>query len=182
MMDDKTFPRHMLSTSARAPFQANVWQMPVNSPLGSLTLVASDKGLCGVWFEDQAHKPDLRHLPWGPSQHWLRLAKTQLTEYFAGKRSSFDLPLDLANGSAFQQSVWRSLLQIPYGRYSTYGELAQHLGQAQAARAVGMAVGRNPLSIIVPCHRVVGANGALTGYAGGLWRKMDLLQREGTLL
>lgn len=182
MMDDKTFPQHMLSTSARAPFQANVWQMPVNSPLGSLTLVASDKGLCGVWFEDQAHKPDLRHLPWGPSQHWLRLAKTQLTEYFAGKRSSFDLPLDLANGSAFQQSVWRSLLQIPYGRYSTYGELAQHLGQAQAARAVGMAVGRNPLSIIVPCHRVVGANGALTGYAGGLWRKMDLLQREGTLL
>ena len=182
MMDDKTFPQHMLSTSARAPFQANVWQMPVNSPLGSLTLVASDKGLCGVWFEDQAHKPDLRHLPWGPSQHWLRLAKTQLTEYFAGKRSSFDLPLDLANGSAFQQSVWRSLLQIPYGRYSTYGELAQHLGQAQAARAVGMAVGRNPLSIIVPCHRVVGANGTLTGYAGGLWRKMDLLQREGTLL
>lgn len=182
MMDDKTFPQHMLSTSARAPFQANVWQMPVNSPLGSLTLVASDKGLCGVWFEDQAHKPDLRHLPWGPSQHWLRLAKTQLTEYFADKRSSFDLPLDLANGSAFQQSVWRSLLQIPYGRYSTYGELAQHLGQAQAARAVGMAVGRNPLSIIVPCHRVVGANGALTGYAGGLWRKMDLLQREGTLL
>ena len=181
-MDDKTFPQHMHSTSARAPFQANVWQMPVNSPLGSLTLVASDKGLCGVWFEDQAHKPDLRHLPWGPSQHWLRLAKTQLTEYFAGKRSSFDLPLDLANGSAFQQSVWRSLLQIPYGRYSTYGELAQHLGQAQAARAVGMAVGRNPLSIIVPCHRVVGANGALTGYAGGLWRKMDLLQREGTLL
>jgi methylated-DNA-[protein]-cysteine S-methyltransferase len=172
----------MLSTSARAPFQANVWQMPANSPLGSLTLVASDKGLCGVWFEDQAHKPDLRHLPWGPSQHWLRLAKTQLTEYFAGTRSSFDLPLDLANGSAFQQSVWRSLLQIPYGRYSTYGELAQHLGQAQAARAVGMAVGRNPLSIIVPCHRVVGANGTLTGYAGGLWRKMDLLQREGTLL
>jgi methylated-DNA-[protein]-cysteine S-methyltransferase len=182
MMDDKTFPQHMLSTSARAPFQANVWQMPVNSPLGSLTLVASDKGLCGVWFEDQAHKPDLRHLPWGPSQHWLRLAKTQLTEYFAGKRSSFDLPLDLANGSAFQQGVWYALLKIPYGRYSTYGELAQHLGQAQAARAVGMAVGRNPLSIIVPCHRVVGANGTLTGYAGGLWRKMDLLQREGTLL
>ena len=181
-MDDKTFPQHMLSTSARAPFQANVWQMPVNSPLGSLTLVASDKGLCGVWFEDQAHKPDLRHLPWGPSQHWLRLAKTQLTEYFAGKRSSFDLPLDLANGSAFQQGVWYALLKIPYGRYSTYGELAQHLGQAQAARAVGMAVGRNPLSIIVPCHRVVGANGTLTGYAGGLWRKMDLLQREGTLL
>jgi methylated-DNA-[protein]-cysteine S-methyltransferase len=182
MMNYKTFSHHMLSTSARAFFQANVWQMPVNSPLGSLTLVASDKGLCGVWFEDQAHKPDLRHLPWGPSQHWLRLAKNQLTDYFAGKRSSFDLPLDLANGSDFQQRVWRALLQIPYGRYSTYGELAQHLGQAQAARAVGMAVGRNPLSIIVPCHRVVGAHGALTGYAGGLWRKMDLLQREGTLL
>ena len=182
MMDDKTFPQHMLSTSARAPFQANVWQMPVNSPLGSLTLVASDKGLCGVWFEDQAHKPDLRHLPWGPSQHWLRLAKTQLTEYFAGKRSSFDLPLDLANGSAFQQSVWRSLLQIPYGRYSTYGELAQHLGQAQAARAVGMAVGRNPLSIIVPCHRVLGAQGQLTGYAGGLERKRALLTLEGVAL
>jgi len=182
MMAHETFSHHMLSTSAHAFFQANVWQMPVNSPLGSLTLVASDKGLCGVWFEDQAHKPNLRHLPWGSSQHWLRLAKNQLTDYFAGKRSSFDLPLDLANGSDFQQRVWRALLKIPYGRYSTYGELAQHLGQAQAARAVGTAVGRNPLSIIVPCHRVVGANGALTGYAGGLWRKMDLLQREGTLL
>jgi len=181
-MAHETFPHHMLSTSAHAFFQANVWQMPVNSPLGSLTLVASDKGLCGVWFEDQAHKPNLRHLPWGSSQHWLRLAKNQLTDYFAGKRSSFDLPLDLAKGSDFQQRVWRALLKIPYGRYSTYGELAQHLGQAQAARAVGTAVGRNPLSIIVPCHRVVGANGALTGYAGGLWRKMDLLQREGTLL
>ncbi len=156
--------------------------MPVNSPLGTLSLVASDKGLCGVWFEDQAHKPDLSQLPWGPSQHWLRLAKNQLADYFAGHRRSFDIPLDLAMGSDFQQRVWRSLLQIPYGRSSTYGELAQHLGQAQAARAVGTAVGRNPLSIIVPCHRVVGANGALTGYAGGLWRKMDLLQREGTLL
>jgi len=172
----------MLSTSVHAIFQANVWQMPINSPLGSLTLVASDKGLCGVWFDDQAHRPDLRHLPWGPSQHWLRLAKSQLADYFAGKRQSFDIPLDLAQGSEFQQRVWRALLQIPYGRYSTYGELAQYLGQAQAARAVGMAVGRNPLSIIVPCHRVVGANGALTGYAGGIWRKMDLLQREGTLL
>jgi len=182
MMIPKDPFQPMLSTSVHAPFFADAWQMPIHSPLGTLSLVASDKGLCGVWFEDQAHKPDLSHLPWGPSQHWLRLAKSQLADYFAGKRRSFDVPLDLAIGSEFQQRVWRSLLQIPYGRFSTYGELAQHLGQAQAARAVGMAVGRNPLSIIVPCHRVVGANGALTGYAGGLWRKIDLLQREGTLL
>ena len=172
----------MLSSSAFAPFLANAWQMPVNSPLGQLTLVASDNGLCGVWFEDQAHRPNLRHLRWGPSQPWLRSGKAQLADYFAGKRQSFDLPLDFSLGSEFQQRVWRALAQIPFGRYSTYGELAQHLGQAQAARAVGMAVGRNPLSIIVPCHRVVGANGALTGYAGGLSRKLDLLQREGTLL
>jgi len=160
----------MLTSSVQTPFFANAWQMPINSALGALTLVASHKGLCGVWFDDQAHRPDLSHLPWGSSHHWLRLAKTQLNDYF------------LVNGSDFQQRVWRALLSIPHGRYSTYGELAQYLGQAKAARAVGAAVGRNPLSIIIPCHRVVGANGALTGYSGGMWRKLDLLQREGILL
>ena len=174
--------QYMLTSFVQAPFHANAWQMPINSALGPLTLVASHKGLCGVWFDDQAHRPDLSHLPWGSSHHWLRLAKTQLNDYFAGKRSSFDIPLDLVNGSDFQQRVWRALLSIPHGRYSTYGELAQYLGQAKAARAVGAAVGRNPLSIIIPCHRVVGANGALTGYSGGMWRKLDLLQREGILL
>jgi methylated-DNA-[protein]-cysteine S-methyltransferase len=114
--------------------------------------------------------------------HWLRLAKTQLSEYFAGQRQQFELALSPLSGSAFQQQVWRALQDIPFGRFTSYGDIAQHLHHPNGARAVGMAVGRNPWSIIVPCHRVVGAQGALTGYAGGLERKVDLLQREGMLL
>ena len=161
---------------------APVWQMPINTPLGSMTLVASEQGLCGAWFDDQRYKPDTQALPWGPSVHWLRQAKTQLREYFAGQRQQFELALAPLSGSAFQQQVWRALQDIPFGRFTSYGEIAQHLKHPKGARAVGMAVGRNPWSVIVPCHRVVGANGALTGYAGGLNRKVDLLQREGMLL
>jgi methylated-DNA-[protein]-cysteine S-methyltransferase len=161
---------------------AKVWQMPINTPLGGMTLVASEQGLCGAWFDDQRYKPDTQALPWGPSVPWLRQAKWQLAEYFAGTRQQFELALAPLHGSAFQQQVWQALQAIPFGRFTSYGDLAQHLQHPNAARAVGMAVGRNPWSIIVPCHRVVGANGALTGYAGGLNRKVALLQREGMLL
>jgi methylated-DNA-[protein]-cysteine S-methyltransferase len=101
-----------------------------------------------------------------------------LQEYFAGKRQRFDLPLDLDQGTAFQQQVWRGLLEIPCGSTMAYGSLGTRIGRAAAVRAVGAAVGRNPISIVVPCHRVVGANGSLTGYAGGLERKTALLQLE----
>ena len=108
----------------------------------------------------------------------LQAAQAQLAAYFAGTRRSFDLPLDLERGTAFQQSVWRALLQIPYGATLSYGALGAVIGKPSAVRAVGAAVGRNPVSIIVPCHRVLGAHGALTGYAGGLERKTALLQGE----
>jgi methylated-DNA-[protein]-cysteine S-methyltransferase len=161
---------------------AKLWQMPINTPLGRMSLVASEAGLAGAWFEHQQHRPDIDQLPWGPSLHWLREAKQQISEYFAGQRQQFELQLEAMGGSCFQQQVWQALRDIPFGRFTSYGQLAQHLNHPKGARAVGMAVGRNPWSIIVPCHRVVGANGALTGYAGGLDRKLALLQREGMLL
>jgi methylated-DNA-[protein]-cysteine S-methyltransferase len=167
--------------AAQSP-TAKRWQMPINTPLGRMSLVASEAGLTGAWFEHQQHRPDIDQLPWGPSLHWLREAKQQVGEYFAGQRQQFELQLEAVQGSRFQQQVWQALRDIPFGRFTSYGQLAQHLNHPNGARAVGMAVGRNPWSIIVPCHRVVGANGALTGYAGGLDRKLALLQREGMLL
>jgi methylated-DNA-[protein]-cysteine S-methyltransferase len=109
----------------------------------------------------------------------LRQALQQLQEYFDGRRTLFELPLDLRWGTAFQQSVWQALLAIPPGRTTSYAELGRRLGRPQAARAIGAAVGRNPMSVIVPCHRVLGTAGTLTGYAGGLERKTALLQLEG---
>lgn len=147
------------------------------SPLGPLILAASAKGLAGIWFDEQTHLP-----PW---QTWPRVttavlmqAAQQLDEYFAGQRRSFDVPLDLSAGTTFQQTVWRALLGIGYGEHSSYGVIARMVGRPDAARAVGAAVGRNPLGIVVPCHRVLGAQGALTGYAGGLPRKTALLDLE----
>ena len=110
---------------------------------------------------------------------WLRAAARQLAQYLAGTRQAFDLPLDLSGGTPFQQAVWRALLAIPSGATTSYGALARALGSPTAVRAVGAAVGRNPISIVVPCHRVLGAGGALTGYAGGLARKQALLRLEG---
>ena len=118
------------------------------------------------WTSDSAHT-------------LLQNAAQQLQAYFAGDLTAFDVPLDLSAGTAFQQSVWQALLRIPSGQSQTYGDLARLLSRPQAVRAVGAAVGRNPLSIIVPCHRVLGAGGQLTGYAGGLWRKQALLKLEG---
>jgi len=152
-----------------------------NSPLGTMTLAASTQGLCGVWFDGQQHQPDQQHWEVLPTHPVLQAAATQLAAYFAAQRARFTLPLDLSLGTPFQQSVWQRLQAIPYGVTQSYGEIARYLGQPAASRAVGAAVGRNPLSIIVPCHRVVGSNGALTGYAGGLERKIALLQLEKAL-
>jgi methylated-DNA-[protein]-cysteine S-methyltransferase len=150
----------------------------VPSPLGPLTLAATEAGLAGVWFDDQKHHPGELMAPVQPAQRWLALASVELQRYFEGGLQQFTVALD-PQGTAFQQQVWQALLLIPHGRLSTYGQLAQQVGRPSAARAVGAAVGRNPLGIIVPCHRVVGQDGTLTGYAGGLHRKQALLKLEG---
>ena len=154
----------------------------MNGPLGPMILAASPQGLCGVWFEGQRHGPtEARMQSWTTdSAHTLlQSASQQLLAYFAGELTSFDVPLDLSAGTPFQQSVWRVLSTIPSGAGQSYGDVARQLNNPQAVRAVGAAVGRNPVSIIVPCHRVLGAGGQLTGYAGGLWRKQALLKLEG---
>ena len=149
--------------------------------LGAMLLAASPQGLAGVWFEGQRHAPDTQGWIESSEHPVLRVAARQIDEYFAGQRTDFDLPLDLGHGTPFQQSVWAALRSIPRGATTHYGQLAQALGRPQASRAVGAAVGRNPLSIVVPCHRVLGSGGALTGYAGGLERKTALLRLEGVL-
>lgn len=152
-----------------------------SSPLGSLTLAAHEDRLVGVWFDGQKHQPDPSTWRTAHNHPVLQAASTQLQQYFAGERRTFALPLGLDAGTAFQQRVWQALLEIPAGSTTHYGALSQQLGQPRAVRAVAGAIGRNPISIIVPCHRVLGANGALTGYAGGLERKAALLQLESRL-
>ena len=151
------------------------------SPLGAILLAASDRGLAGLWFEGQRYHPDARRWPLQPDHPVLAVACRQLDEYFAGRRTTFELPLDLQGGTPFQRSVWQALLGIPAGQRTSYAVLSQRIGNPAAVRAVGAAVGRNPLSIVVPCHRVVGTDGSLTGYAGGLERKSALLRLEGAL-
>ena len=159
-------------------FPPNLIQSRYLGPLGPMILAANGARLAGVWFEDQRHMPDSSAWARTDADPVLRQTATQLSEYFAGQRQQFELPLDLGNGTPFQQAVWRALQGIAYGTHSSYGALSKAIGKPAAVRAVGGAVGRNPLSIIVPCHRVLGAHGALTGYAGGLERKAKLLQRE----
>lgn len=149
------------------------------SPLGPMVVAASAQGLAGLWFEGQKHMPDHARWPEATAHPVLSRATQQLDEYFSGQRRCFDLPLDLGAGTPFQQSVWLALQQIPCGDTTSYGQLSQRIGKPAAVRAVGAAVGRNPVSVVVPCHRVVGASGALTGYAGGVDRKSALLQLEG---
>ncbi|MCF8168346.1 MAG: methylated-DNA--[protein]-cysteine S-methyltransferase [Rhodoferax sp.] len=143
-----------------------------------ITLAAGEHGLMGVWFEGQTHFPDVTHWRMDPLHPILCMAAKQLAQYFAGERLGFDLPLDLRSGTEFQQRVWHCLLAIRPGTTTTYGAIAGFLDQPTAAMAVGGAIGRNPMSIVVPCHRVLGADGTLTGFAGGLERKFDLLQLE----
>nr|WP_245687479.1 methylated-DNA--[protein]-cysteine S-methyltransferase [Peterkaempfera griseoplana] len=149
----------------------------VDSPCGPLTLVARDGALAGLYMHGQRHRPAQESF--GPRTRLPVLARVaeQLDAYFAGDLTRFDLDLSL-DGTAFQRSVWAGLLTIPYGMTVSYRELAEQLGQPGASRAVGLANGRNPIGIIVPCHRVVGANGSLTGYGGGLDRKRWLLEFE----
>jgi methylated-DNA-[protein]-cysteine S-methyltransferase len=154
-------------------------QMHYVSPLGSIALAASASGLAGLWFEGQQHRPDLSACPQQPAHPVLREAVAQLAQYFAGQRTHFDLPLDLQGCTVFQQTVWTALLEIPSGQTWSYTALSQRIGKPAAVRAVGAAVGRNPISVVVPCHRILGADGSLTGYAGGLERKTALLKLEG---
>ena len=132
-----------------------------------------------VGFDGQRHEEDTQAWRLEPDHPVLRQTTTQLEEYFAGARRDFDVALDLSCGTPFQQRVWRALLDIGHGQTSSYGAVSQALGQPRAVRAVGGAVGRNPISILVPCHRVLGSSGSLTGYAGGLDRKIALLELEG---
>ena len=152
-------------------------QTTINTPLGRLLLARTAKGLAGVWFEGQKHHPAPLTVMRRPDDALLRRAADQLHAYFAGDSRAFDVPLDL-QGTAFQRSVWQRLLRIASGTTRSYGEIAKELGSAKAVRAVGSAVGRNPVSVIVPCHRVVGSDGSLTGYAGGVDRKRKLLELE----
>jgi methylated-DNA-[protein]-cysteine S-methyltransferase len=148
----------------------------LDSPVGPLTLVAADGVLTGLYMDRQRHRPE-EHTFGERDPAPFGAVIGQLEEYFAGRRTVFDLPLAPA-GTAFQQQVWAALREIPYGHTVSYGELADRLGRPTAARAVGLANGRNPIGIIVPCHRVVGSSGDLTGYGGGLHRKRHLLDFE----
>jgi methylated-DNA-[protein]-cysteine S-methyltransferase len=150
----------------------------VRSPVGPLTLVASERGLAAIlWPEDPPGRVPLAVAEEAPDHPVLQEAERQLAEYFAGRRTEFDLPLD-PSGTPFQQKVWSALRRIPFGETRTYAEVATQIGHPGAARAVGAASGRNPLSIVAPCHRVIGTRGALTGFAGGLEVKARLLAFE----
>ena len=166
-------------------FHPHTVQIRTTTALGPARLAASPAGLAGVWFEGQRHEPTRQlHGPgaWAdaPGHPLLQEAARQLQQYLRGERAGFDLPLDLSGGTPFQQDVWRALLAINRGATTSYGALSRQLGRPLAVRAVGAAVGRNPLSVVVPCHRVLGAEGSLTGYAGGLDRKTALLALEST--
>jgi methylated-DNA-[protein]-cysteine S-methyltransferase len=150
----------------------------IASPVGTLTLVGSNRGLAAVlWENDNPRRVRLNIT--GEDRHHPVLveAERQLAEYFAGRRTTFSVKLDFA-GTAFQNKVWRALLAIPFGETRSYGEIARQVGNPKAVRAVGAANGRNPISIIAPCHRVIGASGELTGFAGGLKAKAYLLDLE----
>jgi methylated-DNA-[protein]-cysteine S-methyltransferase len=149
--------------------------------LGDVLLAATEQGLAGVWFvHRQEHMPDSSQWTTDEEHPTLLAAAQQLHEYFSGKRQSFDLPLQPAWGTPFQRAVWQALQRIPYAHTSTYGDIARDIGNPNAVRAVGAAIGQNPHTIVVPCHRVVGANGSLTGFSGGLDRKKHLLHHEAT--
>jgi methylated-DNA-[protein]-cysteine S-methyltransferase len=150
----------------------------MESPVGKLKLVASDKGLVAVlWQNDRPSRVRLAEMVEDDQHPVLLKAERELGEYFAGKRTEFSVPLDM-RGTPFQKNVWEALLAIPFGETRSYGQLAKQLGNPNATRAVGAANGRNPLSIIVPCHRVIGSSGSLTGFGGGLETKAQLLDME----
>ena len=150
-----------------------------DTPLGRLLIARNAEGLAGLWFEDQKYHPGPLAAPRDDQDALLRGVVDAMQAYFAGKTAA--LPPMSPSGTAFQQAVWRALRDIPAGTTVSYGELAARLGRPEAVRAVAAAVGRNPVSVLIPCHRVLGADGSLTGYAGGLHRKEALLTIEGGL-
>jgi len=158
------------------PAQPHVTHTVIDSPLSELTLVAADGVLAGLYMEQQRHRPPQETLG-DPDPEPFGGVVAQLRAYFDGASTTFDLPL-APRGTPFQREVWAALGTIPYGQTISYGQLAARVGRPAAARAVGLANGRNPISIIVPCHRVVGSGGGLTGYGGGLERKRHLLALE----
>ena len=151
----------------------------IDSPVGPLMLAADDAGLRHIEFRDNRHPAD--RTDWHGGEHpILQTAETQLAEYFAGSRRDFDLPL-APQGTEFQLQVWHELARIPFGATISYAQLAQRIGNPSGTRAVGAANGRNPLPIVLPCHRVIGADGSMTGFGGGLPTKEFLLRLEGAL-
>ena len=157
-------------------------QCTLQSPLGPLLATATEQGLAGLYFDAQAHHPGATSVPENPSHRVLQAAAQALAAYFDGEAEPLRrVALDL-HGTAFQHAVWRALQTLARGATSTYGQIAAQAGAPAAVRAAGAAIGRNPVGILVPCHRVLGRGGSLTGYAGGLHRKQALLQLEGVLL
>jgi len=158
---------------AKQPEDIGCGNCYLDSPIGALRIRSCGGAVTAVDFVDAVRRPDK------PDDVAVEAAR-QLTEYFCGQRSKFDLPL-APQGTAFQQAVWRQMLAVPFGRLISYGRIARNVGRPRAARAVGMASGRNPIALLIPCHRVIGSNGSLTGYGSGLWRKRWLLRHEGSL-
>ncbi len=154
----------------------NNYQAYYTSPVGELLIKASDEAIISILFSD-SEKTSENHQVTGELPEVMHKCFRQLDEYFAGKRKVFDLPV-IQEGTSFQQTVWKALCDIDYGKTISYLELARHIGNEKSIRAVGTTNGKNQISIVVPCHRVIGANGSLTGYAGGLWRKRWLLEHE----
>jgi methylated-DNA-[protein]-cysteine S-methyltransferase len=166
-------------TSARRWTGKTYVSKAIRSPVGTLTLIASNDGLAAIlWENDRPGRVRLDVVAQDAKHPVLLATERQLAEYFAGRRKAFDLKLDFA-GTAFQKKVWRALLTIPFGKTRSYAQIAKQIGHPTAVRAVGAANGRNPISIVTPCHRVIGSGGALTGFAGGLAAKEHLLRHEG---
>jgi methylated-DNA-[protein]-cysteine S-methyltransferase len=162
----------------------SIRQVLHDSPIGPLRLAASEEGLCALYMSKHRHAPDEESTAWEPltadDRRQARIideTQRQLDDYFAGRLTVFDLPLAF-HGTEFQNTVWRALCAIGHGVTISYGELARRIGNPKAVRAVGLANGRNPISIVVPCHRVIGADGSMTGYGGGIERKIFLLDLE----
>ena len=151
-----------------------------DSPIGELLAVGDDRALHGLYMQEGRTGTAVRS-DWEPADEPFASVRAQLADYFAGRRTAFDVPLAMT-GSPFQRRVWRALQEIPYGETLSYGELARRIGIPSASRAVGVANGHNPVAVIVPCHRVIGADGSLTGYGGGLARKRFLLELEAGVL
>nr|WP_169788099.1 methylated-DNA--[protein]-cysteine S-methyltransferase [Caldimonas brevitalea] len=166
-----------MPAALRAPYTA---QHRITSPLGEILLARTADGLAGLWFEGQKDHPGGLSAPWQADDPLLLQTERELDAFWRGEPTEFSAPLDL-HGTAFQRAVWQALLTIPTGHTTSYRSIAERVGTLSACRAVGAAVGRNPVSIIVPCHRVIGSSGGLTGYAGGLERKVALLRLEGVL-